>query len=211
MRWKRQFALGRKVLRGTPIAATEPGSIGLLPNLAQGTPGMWPQKFFRLVKQAAVAWNDDNATTLGAAIAYYTVFSLAPLLLIAISMASMLVGEEQARSGIGDQIRHTLGPVTADAITAMLNNSQRTGGKIGVTLLGGAALLIGASGAFVQLQEALNLIWKTAAQPRRGSFLVYFLRNRLLSFAAVLGTGFLLLVSLIVSTLLAAAEHCCLL
>jgi membrane protein len=168
---------------------------------------MCPQRFFRLVKQAAVAWNDDNATTLGAAIAYYTVFSLAPLLLMAISMASLLVGEEQAQSGIGDQIRHTLGPVTADAITAMLQSTQRAGGNVGVTLLGGATLLIGASGAFVQLQEALNLIWKTAAKPRRGNFLVYFLRNRLLSFAAVLGTGFLLLVSLIVSTILAAAEH----
>jgi membrane protein len=162
---------------------------------------------YHLVKQAAVAWSDDNAPTLGASLAYYTAFSLAPLLLIAISMGSLIVGEGAARSGIIAEIRQTLGPATADAFVAVLDSAYHTGGHAGVTLIGLATLLLGASGAFVQLQDALNIIWKTEAPPRTGNVVVHFLRHRLLSFTAVLGTGFLLLVSLIVSSVLAALSQ----
>jgi len=163
--------------------------------------------FFALVKRAAVAWNDDNAPTYGAAIAYYTVFSLAPLLLIAINVASVAVGEDAARDEIAAEIQRTLGPATADAFAAMLDSAYKTGDHAGFTVIGLAVLLVGASGVFVQLQDALNVIWKTAAPPRTDSIVVHFLRHRLFSFAAVLGTGFLLLVSLIVSSVLAALSH----
>src|SRR5262249_43648337 len=115
---------------------------------------MSPRKFFQLIKQAAVNWNNDNAPTLGAALAYYTVFSLAPLLLWAISIASSSMSEEEARSGIQKQILETLGPTTAEAFIKMLDNAYRTGGGVGVTVVGLVTLLLGASGVFVQLQDS---------------------------------------------------------
>jgi membrane protein len=162
------------------------------------------RSFFQLLKRAAVAWQDDNASTLGAALAYYTVFSLAPLLLIAVSVAGLIVGEDAARAEMIEQIRPSVGSVAADAIAALLESTERAGGTVGMTLVGLTALLLGASGAFVQLQEALNLIWKTTARPRTENVVVHFLRHRLLSFAAVLGTGLLLLVLFVVSIILAA-------
>jgi membrane protein len=165
---------------------------------------MSPRTVFRLFKQAVVAWSDDNAPTLGAALAYYTAFSLAPLLLIAISMASLILGDNAARGGIVEEIRKTLGSTTADAFVAMLDSAGKTGGQAGVTIIGLVTLLLGASGAFVQLQDSLNVIWKAEAPKQQDNFIVHFIRHRLLSFTAVLGTGFLLLVSLIVSSVLAA-------
>jgi membrane protein len=159
---------------------------------------------FRVLKRAAIAWNDDGVPTLGASLAYYTVFSMAPVLLIAISMGSLLVGQDAARSGIVHEIRQTLGATTADALAAMLDNAYKAGGFAGITVLGLCVLLVGASGVFVELQGALNRIWKTEALPRSDNVVLHFLRNRLLSFTAVLGTGFLLLISLIVSSVLAA-------
>lgn len=164
-------------------------------------------QFFRLLRQTASAWSDDNASTLGAALAYYTVFSLAPLLLIAISMASLILGEDAAQSGVKEQIKQTLGPVTADAITAMLDANARAGGNVSFTLIGLGALLLGASGVFGQLRASLNLIWKTQARPRTTNFVLHFLKYRLVSFTAVLGTGFLLLVSLVVNALLVALSN----
>jgi membrane protein len=168
---------------------------------------MMAGKYLRLVRQAAADWSNDNAPTLGAALAYYAAFSLSPLLLITISVAAMLLGEKEARDEVAGQVRQTLGPLTADAVDGFLEDTHRTGGtegNIGMTVVGLAALLFGASGAFGQLQDALNLIWKTEAPPRTGNFLVHFLHHRLLSFAAVLGCGLLLLASLAVSTALAA-------
>lgn len=165
---------------------------------------MTPRSLFSLVKQAAVAWNDNNATTIGAALAYYTVFSLAPLLLLAISMASLIMDEETARKGISHEIRQTLGPTTAEAFTGTLDNAYQSGGQAGITIIGVVTLLVGASTVFVQLQNALNVIWKTEAPPVQGNVIVHFIKHRLLSFTAVLGTGFLLLVSLVVSSVLAA-------
>jgi membrane protein len=161
-------------------------------------------RFFRLIKEAAIAWSNDKAPTLGAALAYYTAFSLAPLLLIAIGIASLIVGESSARSGILSELRQTLGPAMGDAVAALLDNAYETGGNAAITAVGLITLLVGASGVFVQLQESLNAIWKADARPRTGNVVMHFLRNRLLSFTAVIGTGLLLLLSLIVSSVLAA-------
>ena len=136
---------------------------------------------------------------MGAAIAYYMVFSLAPLLLLAISMASQIFGESAARTGISHELRRTLGTETADACLAMLDNASQSGANVGITMIGAITLLIGASGVFVQLQDALNVIWKTEAPPRTGSWVMHFIRNRLLSFLAVLIMGITLVVVLIVS------------
>jgi membrane protein len=161
---------------------------------------------FRLLKQAGIAWNDNEAPTLGAALAYYTVFSLAPLLLIAVSMAGLALGEEKARGGIDREISQTFGPTTGEALSAMLKNAHDSGGHVGVTILGLIILLVGASGVFVQLQDALNVVWKKETHAAKGSGILHFLRHRLLSFTAVLGTGFLLLVSLVVNSILAGVS-----
>ena len=165
------------------------------------------RRLFEVLKRAAVAWSDDQATTLGAALAYYTVFSLAPVLLIAISMASLVVSESEARRGILGELKQTLGPSAGAAIAAMLDNATDVGGNGLVTAVGLVTLVIGASGVFVQLQDSFNIIWKTSAKPRTENIVVHFMRHRLLSFAAVLGTGFLLLVSLTVSTVLAGLSR----
>ena len=160
---------------------------------------MLMRKWWGIVKQAAVSWNADNAPTMGAALAYYTVFSLAPLLLLAISMASQILGETAARTGISHELRRTLGTETAESCLAMLDNVSSSGASFGITLIGSVTLLIGASGAFVQLQEALNVIWKAEAPPRTGGWLMHFIRNRLLSFLAVFIMGITLVAVLLVS------------
>ena len=137
--------------------------------------------------------------------AYYTVFSLAPLLFIAIAMAGLVFGEQAARGGIVDELATTIGRPAAQAIENVLRQAHNPDGNTLASLLGLVVLLFGASGVFVELEDALNTIWKV---PTAKSATVWaFLRNRFLSFALVLGTGFLLLVSLIISTILAALDQ----
>jgi membrane protein len=165
------------------------------------------RKLLLVFKEAGGGWIADNAPMLGAAVAYFAVFSLAPVLLITIAMASLILEEQTVRDQLGKEIRHTGGPLVADAFDAVIDNASQTGGSAGITLLGVGTLLLGASGVFVQLQEALNVIWKTAALPREGNIIMHFVRNRLLSFIAVLATGLLLVASLIANSMLAALSH----
>lgn len=152
------------------------------------------------------AWsdfNEDKAPRLAAALAYFTIFSLAPLLVIAISIAGVVFGEEAARGALSGQLNSLLGAQGAEAVEQMLAASageDRAG--IVATVVGVATLLFGAAGVFGQLQDALNTIWEVAPKPGRGIW--GFIRDRFLSFAMVLGTGFLLLVSLLLSTALSA-------
>lgn len=148
-------------------------------------------------------FNEDKAPRLAAALAYFTIFSLAPLLIIAISIAGAFFGEEAARGALSGQLNSLLGQQGAEAIEAMLAaSSQQEGAGLFATVLGVATLLFGAAGVFGQLQDALNTIWEVAPKPGRGIW--GFIRDRFLSFAMVLGTGFLLLVSLLLSTALSA-------
>lgn len=147
-------------------------------------------------------WSKDKVPQLGAALAYYTIFSIAPLVLIAIALAGIVFGEEAARGEIMQQISATVGPSVAEAIQAILAQAQDKATSGMATLIGVAVLLFGASGVFIQLQDALNTIWKVEAKPEGGIWSL--VRDRLLSFTVVLGTGFLLLVSLVASAALAA-------
>ncbi len=160
----------------------------------------------RLIKDTITEWNQDNVPLLAAALAYYTLFSLAPLLLIAIAIAGAVFGEEAAHGEIVGQIQGLVGREGAAAIEAMIQNAQKpgSGGTI-ATLISVAVLLFGASGVFGQLQTALNTIWEVKPQPGRG--VKSFMQARFLSFAMVLVIGFLLLVSLVLSTVLAALGH----
>ena len=159
-------------------------------------------RVWELVKASLSEWLEDNAFRLGAALAYYTVFSLAPLLVIAIAIAGFVFGEEAARGRIVEQMQGLMGPEGAHAVQTMLAASRRSGTGIVATVLGVITLLLGATGAFVELQGALNTVWDVP--PRQGSGLRSMVRDRLLSFALVLGIAFLLLVSLVVSAGLSA-------
>jgi membrane protein len=160
----------------------------------------------KLLKDTITEWNEDNVPLLAAALAYYTVFSLAPLLVIAIAIAGAFFGEEAARQEIAGQIQGMVGKDGAEAIQTMIQNAHRpdSGGTV-ATVLGVMTLLLGASGVFGQLQTALNTIWEVKPKPGQG--IKGFLQSRFLSFAMVLVIGFLLLVSLILSAVLAGVSR----
>lgn len=159
--------------------------------------------YWQMVKDTANAWIDDKAFRMSAALAYYSVFSMAPLLLIAIGIAGMVFGEKAARGEVLDQVRDTVGDQTAAAIEQLLANAGQGGGSTWATVVGLALLLFGASGVFIELQDALNTIWKV--MPRPGRAVWDIVRQRLLSFSVILAGGFLLLVSLVLSAGLEAA------
>jgi membrane protein len=164
------------------------------------------QAIFRLLKETITEWQNDKVPLLAAALAYYTVFSIAPLLIIAIAIAGAFFGEEAARGELIDQIQGLIGKQGAEAIQSMLQNTQQPSANSGLaTIFGIVTLLIGATGVFGQLQDALNIIWDV--KPKPGVGLKVFLLSRLLSFAMVLVIGFLLLVSLLLSAALAAISH----
>ncbi|UBF25383.1 YihY/virulence factor BrkB family protein [Kovacikia minuta CCNUW1] len=161
------------------------------------------KRIVRLLKETVTEWNEDNVPMFAAALAYYTIFSLAPLLLIAIAIAGFFLGEEAARGEIVRQIQDLIGREGAEAIQTMIQNTQKPGsGGILATVAGIVLLFLGASGVFGQLQTALNAIWEV--KPKPGRSIKSFLQSRFLSFAMVLVIGFLLLVSLVLSTVLAA-------
>ena len=135
--------------------------------------------------------------------AYYTVFSLAPLLMIAIAMASLAFDREAARDQILAQLQDLVGPTGAKAIEAMLQNASSPASGVIATIIGVITLFVGASGVFGELQASLNTIWDVPE--REGGGIWRFIKNRFLSVLMVLGTGFLLLVSLILSAGIAAA------
>lgn len=156
--------------------------------------------FFKLLKQAGKDWMDDGAMTLASSVAYYTVFSMAPLLIIAIAIAGAIFGEEAARGEIVEQIQNLVGEQGAQFIETAVENADKPRISSWASVISIAVLLIGASGVFIQLQNALNIVWDVTVKPDAG--IMNFIRKRLLSFSAVLGIGFLLLVSLLASALL---------
>jgi membrane protein len=155
-----------------------------------------------LFKDTYVAWNEDKAPRLGAALAYYTVFSMAPLLIVILAIAGIIfdrVGGD-SRHQILQQIYGTFGESGGKLVENMINNANHQNSGIIATIIGFATLLLGAGGLFGQLQDALNTIWGVAPKPGLG--FMAMLRARFLSFTMVLGTAFLLLVSLALSALI---------
>jgi len=156
-----------------------------------------------LFRQAADGWMEDRAPRLGAAISYYTVFSLAPLLLITIAVAGFVVGGDTARNGVIDAMGGLIGQDGGKAIEGMIDNAAKhKGDGILATMVGVLMLMVGASGVFIELQDSLNTVWGVEAKPEQG--IRGFIRHRIFSFAMVLGIGFLLLVSLVITAVLSA-------
>jgi membrane protein len=156
----------------------------------------------RLLSRAAFKWNEDDCLTAGAALAYYAVFSLAPILVIAIAVAGALFGQEAAQGEIVGQIRDLVGDEGAKAIQSLIQSASRQGAGSLATLIGLLVLLFGSTSAFSQLQTALNRVWGVPGRSQSG--IVAIIRARFWSFAAVLGVGFLLSVSLVLSAVAAA-------
>jgi membrane protein len=166
---------------------------------------MHAKPFYSLFVDAFNEWSLDKAPRLGAALAYYSAFSVAPLVIIAIGVASMIFGEEAAQKGIVHEIEGTVGEPVAKAIEQMLVNNRDTGRSVVATIIGIATLLFGATGVFGQLQDAMNTVWKVKPKPGMGIW--GFIHDRFFSLTMVFGTGFLLLISLIVSAFLAALAN----
>ena len=161
-----------------------------------------PRALLELLKEAYRDWSEDKASRLAAALAYYTAFSVAPLLLITIAVAGLAFGREAAQGRIVGQLQGLMGPA-AGAVETALANAQDPGAGALSAIIGLATLIWSASNLFGQLQESLNTIWEVAPDPNAG--IVATLKRRFLSMTMVLGVGFVLLVSLVVTAGVAVA------
>jgi len=165
-----------------------------------------PRALARLFGDAARNWIADYAQSMGAALAFYTVFSIAPLLLIVIAIAGFFFGEEAARGEIYGQLQGMLGTHGALAVQDLLESAGRRADSVPAALFGALLLFIGATSVFAELQDALDRIWRVP-QRQRSAGLWGLLRARLLSFGMILGIGFLLIVSLAFSAALRAISR----
>ncbi|SJZ97589.1 YihY/virulence factor BrkB family protein [Sediminibacterium ginsengisoli] len=156
--------------------------------------------FFTILKKSIQAFSEDECMKLSASLSYYTIFSLAPVLIIVISLAGLFFGQEAVQGRVYFQINSLIGSAAAKQIQDIIANVQvRQGGTIG-TIIGFAILIIGATGVFTEIQSSINYIWSIRAKPRKG--ILKFIFNRLISFSLVVSIGFILLVSLIINSLM---------
>jgi membrane protein len=160
------------------------------------------KKYFDLFRQTFQEFGEDKAQRLGAALAYYTIFSIAPLLLIAIAIAGVVFGREAAQHQLSAQLSGVLGKSAAEALDGMVAAAAKPKSGTVATLVGIVTLLFGAAGVFGQLKDALNTIWNV--EPKKAAGIIGFVRERFLSLAMVLGVGFLLLVTLVFDTAITA-------
>lgn len=156
---------------------------------------------WNLTRQTMQSWLDDYAPSMGAALAYYTLFSLAPLLLIVISVAGMVFGEDAARGEIAEQLQALMGDSGAKAVQDLLNSVREPAADSFATAVGLLLMLVGATSVFGELQDALDRIWRVPVRPQTSGWLT-LVRARLLSFGMILAIGFLLTVSLVASAVL---------
>jgi len=159
---------------------------------------------FALLKRAAVAWNDDDASSMGAALALYTLFAIPPLLVMVIAAAGVMFGRDAAQRQILGQLRNLTGDAGALAMEQLLEGARSPSTSVVVAVVGTAILLFGTTSVFAELYGDLNKIWRSPSL-HRASGIVHLIRTRILSFGMILGIGFLLLVSLVASAALTAA------
>lgn len=157
-------------------------------------------KSWYLLKTTFFEFNDDNAIKLSAALAYYTIFALPPLLIIIITICGFFLGEDAVSGELYGQINELVGNSAAIQIQEAIKNAQLSDNNSFATIFGVVMLLIGASGVFAEIQSSINFIWGLRAKPNKG--LKKFIQNRLMSFSMIVSVGFLMLVSLFVSTIL---------
>ncbi len=156
--------------------------------------------FWKVLRNAGNGFVDDNAFKLSASLSYYTIFALAPLLIIIISLAGLFFKKEDVQGRIYQQLNSVIGNDAAYQIQQIILNIQQSETGTVATIIAGIVLFIGATGVFTELQDSINFIWSVKAKPKRGW--LKFIGNRLLSFSLIVSMGFLLLVSLVISALL---------
>jgi membrane protein len=161
------------------------------------------KQIWTLIKSSVSSWLDDYAPSMGAALAYYTVFSIAPLLLIVISTAGLVFGEEAVRGEIFGQLRGLMGDQGAAAVESLLASVSKPEEGAAGAFFGTVLLLIGATTVFGELQDAFDRIWRVPGKDKKGG-IWGLIRTRLFSFGMILGIGFLLMVSLVFNAALAA-------
>jgi len=160
-------------------------------------------KWFKILGTTASNWNADEAFKESAAVSFYTLFSLAPITIIALAIAGLVFGKEAATKQLSAQLSQLVGKNSADMIQhTVASSAPQTHGWVS-TIIGIGILIVGATTVFGQLQDSLNSIWKVKAKPSRSGWMV-MLATRLISFAMVLTVGFLLLISLVLTTALSA-------
>ena len=155
-----------------------------------------------LLKETYSEWSEDKASRLAAAIAYYTAFSMAPLIILTLVILGLFFQSDVTESHIMAQITSMVGEDGASVFQDIMQNASRPSGLTAAAIIGVATLLFGASGVFGALQDAMNTVWGVAPKPGRG--LWGMIESRFLSFTMVLGVGFLLLVSLVITALVEA-------
>lgn len=167
--------------------------------------GAMRNRWIGLLRDAATGWWNDRALSMGAAIAYYATFSLAPVLLIVIAIGGLVFGGDAARNAVLDQFGGLIGTSGAAAVDRILSSAHNFGSGILGTAIGMVTFLVTATGAFAELQSDLNVIWKVKAAPASGLFA--FLWSRLLTFAMIAAIAFLLMISLTFDALASAASQ----
>ena len=182
------------------VSRTDQSRKGIAPNHRCGSTDV--KRYWDLVKRVANAWIDDHVPSMGAALAYYTLFSLAPLLLIVTAVAGLVFGREAARGEIQAQLSSLMGERGAGVVQDLLASVDQPAESTAAAMLGVVLLLIGATTVFGELQYALDRIWRAPEHPPSTGWLS-LVRERLLSFGMILAIGFLLMVSLVTSAALA--------
>ncbi|HVG24624.1 MAG TPA: YihY/virulence factor BrkB family protein [Thermoanaerobaculia bacterium] len=160
------------------------------------------KKYLRVFKETFKEFGEDKVPRLGAALAYYTIFSIGPLLLIAVAMAGIFFGQEAAQGKISGELGKVFGSEMAEALEKMIQAAAKPKSGMLATIIGVLTLMLGASGVFGQLKDALNTIWNV--EQKKAGGIMGFVRERFLSMAMVLGIGFLLLITLVFDTAIAA-------
>jgi membrane protein len=155
-----------------------------------------------LLKDSGIAWDDDNVGQQGAALSFFTIFSLSPLLILVVVLSSFGFGREAASGHLVSQIRGLIGIEGAKFVQSLITNANKSDSNLPAAIFSVVMLLVGASAVFISLRDSLNTIWRIQQKPM--GIIRAFLRGRFLSFAMILGIGFLLLVSLVLSAVLAA-------
>ncbi len=164
-----------------------------------------PKKLFSLFKAAATGWNADGAASMGAAIAYYTIFSIAPLLIIIMAIAGFFFGTDAVQGQIYGQAQNFLGSEGATALQGLVKSANQPSTGFFATVISLALMLVGASGVFAELQGAMDKIWQTPVEKKQ-SGIWYLIRRRILTFGVLLAVAFLLIVSLAISAFISSIQ-----
>ena len=155
---------------------------------------------WQAMKKAAVDFNNDNGFKLAASLSYSMIFSIGPFLLVAISLAGIIWGQQAAEGRIYDQIKDLVGSSSAAQVQELITNIQQSHHTVTGAIIGGIILMIGATGVFTEIQGSINYMWCILAKPKKGW--LKFLMNRLLSFSLIIVFGFISMVSLVINSLM---------